>query len=104
MVVRHKRAPGTVSLLLVFRSLPRKPASDRTPFDTPGAVLSAILLGSMVMAANSFSSDHHISVEAINWSLLAMLSAITFIWQIRRVTHPLLPPVIFKMDALPWPL
>ncbi|MDP9767163.1 UNVERIFIED_ORG: DHA2 family multidrug resistance protein-like MFS transporter [Atlantibacter hermannii] len=88
--------PGAVSLLLVFRSLPPKPASDRTPFDTPGAVLSALLLGSMVMAANSFSSDHHISVGAISWSLLAMFSAITFIWQIRRAKHPLLPPVMFK--------
>lgn len=85
--------PGSVALLLAWKALPRGSASSKTPFDTTGAVLSAILLGSTIMTANSFQ---HVSHEAAFWAGIALLSATAFIWHICRVQSPLLPPVIFR--------
>ena len=88
--------PGTIALLLAWKALPRQPALDPSPFDAPGALLSAVLLGAMIMTANSFQrASHHISHEAISWALLATISAITFVWHIRRARSPILPPIIF---------
>ena len=80
--------PGSIALLLAFRSLPRKTSSASAPFDAAGAVLSATFLGAAVMAANSLASA--------GWGILALASGLTFIWHIRRVRNPLLPPVIFR--------
>ncbi|MGX5026506.1 MFS transporter [Enterobacter asburiae] len=85
--------PGSVALLLAWKALPRGSASQKTPFDTAGAVLSAVLLGSTIVTANL---SRHISQETACWAMLAILSAITFIWHIRRTRSPLLPPVIFS--------
>ncbi|MCV2532374.1 MFS transporter [Enterobacter wuhouensis] len=80
--------PGSIALLLAFRSLPRKTSSASAPFDAAGAVLSATFLGAAVMAANSLASA--------GWGILALASGLTFIWHIRRTRNPLLPPVIFR--------
>ncbi len=89
--------PGTLALVLAGKALPGKPTSGNAAFDTLGAVLSATLLGSTIMAANSLSShqtaSHH---ETVSWGLLAIISIMMFIWHIRRVKAPLLPPAIFK--------
>ncbi|MGX5107488.1 MFS transporter [Enterobacter cloacae] len=85
--------PGSVALLLAWKALPRGSASQKTPFDTAGAVLSAVLLGSTIVTANL---SRHISQETACWAMLAILSAIAFIWHIRRTRSPLLPPVIFR--------
>lgn len=89
--------PGTLALVLAGKALPGKPTSGNAAFDTLGAVLSATLLGSTIMAANSLSShqtaSHH---ETVSWGLLAIISIMAFIWHIRRVQAPLLPPAIFK--------
>lgn len=89
--------PGTLALVLAGKALPGKPTSGNAAFDTLGAVLSATLLGSTIMAANSLSShqtaSHH---ETVSWGLLAIISIMMFIWHIRRVRAPLLPPAIFK--------
>ncbi|QDK20555.1 MFS transporter [Leclercia adecarboxylata] len=89
--------PGTLALVLAGKALPGKPTSGNAALDTLGAVLSATLLGSTIMAANSLSShqtaSHH---ETVSWGLLAIISIMTFIWHIRRVRAPLLPPAIFK--------
>ena len=45
--------PGTLALLLAVRALPRDAIRMQAPFDTVGAILSALLLGSTIMAANS---------------------------------------------------
>ena len=82
--------PGTLALLLAFRALPGKTTSGKTAFDLPGALLSATLLGAMIMAANSL---HQV---AVCWGLLALFSTMLFIWHIRRARAPILPPVIFK--------
>lgn len=84
--------PGTLALVLAGKALPGKPTSGNAAFDTLGAVLSATLLGSTIMAANSLSSHH----ETVSWGLLAIISIMMFIWHIRRVKAPLLPPAIFK--------
>ncbi|QGU15252.1 MFS transporter [Leclercia sp. 119287] len=89
--------PGTLALVLAGKALPGKPTSGNAAFDTLGAVLSATLLGSTIMAANSLSShqtaSHH---KTVSWGLLAIISIMAFIWHIRRVQAPLLPPAIFK--------
>ena len=46
--------PGTLALLLAVRALPRDAIRMQAPFDTVGAILSALLLGSTIMAANSY--------------------------------------------------
>jgi len=83
--------PGTLALVLARKALPENVTSGLAGFDLPGAVLSATLLGSTIMMANSFSRPH----EALCWGLLALGSAVVFIWHIRRVRAPLLPPAIF---------
>ena len=83
--------PGTLALVLAGKALPGHVTSGLAGFDLPGAVLSATLLGSTIMMANSFSRSH----EALCWGLLALGSAVVFIWHIRRVRAPILPPVIF---------
>ena len=89
--------PGCLALLLAWRALPKESAGDKSSFDAPGAVLSATFLGATVMTANSLQRvTQHINHEAIGWGLLALMSALAFIWRIRRASHPLLPPVIFK--------
>ncbi|MGR7572990.1 MFS transporter [Klebsiella aerogenes] len=89
--------PGTVALLLAVRALPRPTVGGQAAFDTPGAILSALLLGSTIMAANSLqSASQHI--DSLYWTLLAAISGTAFIWRIRRTDNPLLPPAIFKNE------
>ncbi|MGQ5629862.1 MFS transporter [Enterobacter cloacae] len=87
--------PGTVALLLARKALPRATASDRSPFDVPGALLSVILLGSMIMAANSVENRAH-AISTVCWAFVATVSLIAFVWHIRRARSPILPPVIFS--------
>lgn len=89
--------PGSIALLLAWRALPRESVADRPPFDAPGAVFSAVLLGSAIMLADSLQHvAQHISLQAVCWSVLALVSALAFTWRIRRAQHPLLPPVMFR--------
>ncbi|HDR2467767.1 MFS transporter [Enterobacter roggenkampii] len=89
--------PGSIALLLAWRALPRESVADRPPFDAPGAVLSAVLLGSAIMLADSLQHvAQHISLQAVCWGVLALVSALAFTWRIRRAQHPLLPPVMFR--------
>lgn len=89
--------PGSVALLLAWRALPRQPDVDRSPFDTPGAALSAVLLGSAIMLADSLQHiTQGINPAATGWGFLTLVSTLAFIWRIRRAQNPILPPVIFK--------
>ena len=89
--------PGCIALLLAWHALPKESAGDKSSFDAPGAVLSATFLGATIMTANSLQRvTQHINHEAIGWGLLALMSALAFIWRIRRASHPLFPPVIFQ--------
>lgn len=69
----------------------------QAPFDTVGAILSALLLGSTIMAANSLQNATS-QFGSLCWMALAALSGMAFIWQIRRTGHPLLPPSMFKNE------
>ncbi len=92
--------PGTLALLLAVRALPRDANRMQAPFDTVGAILSALLLGSTIMAANSLQNATS-QFGSLCWMALAALSGMAFIWQIRRTGSPLLPPSMFKNDVLP---
>nr|VXZ92403.1 Spectinomycin tetracycline efflux pump [Klebsiella pneumoniae] len=92
--------PGTLALLLAVRALPRDAIRMQAPFDTVGAILSALLLGSTIMAANSLQNATS-QFGSLCWMALAALSGMAFIWQIRRTGSPLLPPSMFKMNVLP---
>ncbi|MEH0885149.1 MFS transporter [Enterobacter sp. UNJFSC 003] len=85
--------PAAAALWLAWKALPRASGFDKRPFDAVGAVLSALLLGAMVMTANSFQQ---VNQAAAYWGLLATACAIAFVWHIRRIPAPLLPPVIFS--------
>ncbi len=89
--------PGTLALLLAVRALPRDAIRMQAPFDTVGAILSALLLGSTIMAANSLQNATS-QFGSLCWMALAALSGMAFIWQIRRTGHPLLPPSMFKNE------
>lgn len=87
--------PGVIALYLAKKAIPQASPSRKEPFDTAGAVLSALLLGSLIMTANSFSEAHSFNTPILCWALLTVVSGSAFIWQIRRAEKPLLPPVIF---------
>lgn len=89
--------PGTLALLLAVRALPRDAIRMQAPFDTVGAISSALLLGSTIMAANSLQNAIS-QFGSLCWMALAALSGMAFIWQIRRTGHPLLPPSMFKNE------
>ncbi|MCM7512102.1 DHA2 family efflux MFS transporter permease subunit [Enterobacter hormaechei] len=87
--------PGAVALLLATGALPRQAVSVRVPFDSLGAILSALMLGSTIVATNSFQSAAHHTIS-LCWAAIAATSGIAFIWQILRTENPLLPPAMFK--------
>lgn len=89
--------PGSIALLLAWRALPRQSDVDRSPFDAPGAALSAVLLGSAIMLADSLQHiTQGINPAAAGWGLLTLVSAIAFVWRIRRARCPILPPAMFR--------
>ncbi len=82
--------PGVMALVLAARSIPASSALVREPFDSPGAVLSAVLVGALIMAAN------HAAMPGDGWyALIALLAGAGFVWRMRHARQPLLPPVIF---------
>ncbi|EHN8890468.1 MFS transporter [Enterobacter hormaechei] len=92
--------PGALALLLAVSALPRetvRKVRKQANFDTPGAILSALLLGSTIMAANSLQ-DATYHLGSLCWTVVAALSGMAFIWQIRRTDNPLLPPTMFKNE------
>lgn len=92
--------PGCIALVLAGNALPRQNVSTSTAFDAPGALLSALLLGSVIMAANCFTGAQHpsgqVSLEFAGWMAVALAGALAFTRRIRRARHPLLPPDMFK--------
>ncbi|WP_322997619.1 MFS transporter [Castellaniella sp.] len=83
--------PGVMALTLAARAIPANPATVRVPFDVSGAVLSAVLVGALIMAAN------HAAMPGDLWyALIAVLAGAGFVWRMRQARHPLLPPAIFS--------
>lgn len=86
---------GIIALLLARRVIPAKTAREREPFDVAGALLSALMLGALIMTAEALSRpDKHLA-SALAFALVAAIAGCAFIWRIRRAPKPLLPPALF---------
>lgn len=87
---------GIIAVVITLRVVPSNPAGTRQPFDTAGAVLSAVALGALIMAAESFArpgSDE--LATALTYGLTAVIAGAAFVWRQRRAPKPLLPLVMF---------
>ncbi|MBP2169596.1 DHA2 family multidrug resistance protein-like MFS transporter [Erwinia toletana] len=92
---------GLIAMILSLRVIPGKQTSTREPFDIAGAILSAVMLGALIMAANSFSrpGEGALAPETLNtaitYGLTAIIAGLAFIWRQRRAAKPLLPLDMF---------
>ncbi len=87
---------GIIAVILTLRVVPSNPASTRQPFDTAGAILSAVALGALIMAAESFSPPGNDKLAtAITYGLTAIIAGVAFVWRQRRAPKPLLPLGMF---------
>ncbi|MFS2222816.1 MFS transporter [Pantoea sp. B65] len=92
---------GIIALTLCLRVIPGKAAPARGPFDIAGAILSAVALGALIMAANTFSrpADGGVAVNilttALAYGLAALIAGLGFIWRQRHAASPLLPLDMF---------
>ncbi|WP_211467085.1 MFS transporter [Collimonas silvisoli] len=84
---------GIVTLLLARRVLPRDPGRGGK-LDAIGALLSALALGSIVMAVDGLTSHGSWSKELL-LGAIALASVILFIIRQRRYSAPLLPLDMF---------
>ncbi|MBU9836425.1 MFS transporter [Rahnella perminowiae] len=87
---------GIIAVVLTLRVVPSNPASTRQPFDTAGAILSAVALGALIMAAESFARPGNDELAtAITYGLTAIITGVAFVWRQRRAPKPLLPLGMF---------
>jgi DHA2 family multidrug resistance protein-like MFS transporter len=87
---------GVMAIFLTLRVVPANPAATHSPFDVSGAVLSAVALGALIMAADSFSHPgSHELMTAITYGLIAVIAGMAFVWRQRRAPKPLLPLGMF---------
>lgn len=87
---------GMIAVTLTLRVIPNNPALGREPFDFTGAILSAVVLGSLIMAADAFSHAAKGDLAtAVTFGLTALLAGLAFIWRQRRAPKPLLPLNMF---------
>ncbi|MCU5773706.1 MFS transporter [Erwiniaceae bacterium BAC15a-03b] len=92
---------GLIAMILSLRVIPGKQTPAREPFDIAGAILSAVMLGALIMAANSFSRPGEAApapetlATAIAYGVTAIITGMVFIWRQRRAAKPLLPLDMF---------
>ncbi|GAC1316546.1 MAG: MFS transporter [Collimonas sp.] len=84
---------GIITLSMAWRVLPRDPGRGGK-FDAIGAVLSALALGTFVMAVDGLSRHDSWSKELLLFAI-ALVSVVLFIIRQRRYAAPLLPLDIF---------
>lgn len=83
--------PGVAALLLAVRAIRVPQVPMREPFDALGGVLSAVLVGALIMAADQAT------LPGDGWyALLAVAAGTAFVWRLRTAEKPLLPPAIFS--------
>jgi len=93
---------GLISLALALRAIPDKPSAAKAPFDFAGAILSAVMLGGVILAANAFSqrgggeTTSSMLAMALAYGFIALIAGGLFIWRQRRATAPLMPLEIFR--------
>ncbi|WP_213875792.1 MFS transporter [Pseudomonas sp. dw_358] len=88
---------GLLSLVLAWRAIPQKPVRTGEPFDIPGAVLSAVAMGALILATDACADLSTISarLSAAGYGLLALAAAAAFIWRQGNARQPLLPLDLF---------
>ena len=92
---------GIIAVALAVRVIPGKQGETGGRFDIAGAILSAVMLGALIMAADTFSrpADGAISlntlITAIGYGLTAFISGLAFIWRQYHAQNPLLPLNMF---------
>lgn len=93
---------GAAAIALALRAIPDKPTTSPGTFDFAGAVLSAVMLGGLILCANAFSQPGSATqpasalTTALAWGLTAAMAGGLFIWRQRRAASPLLPLAIFR--------
>jgi DHA2 family multidrug resistance protein-like MFS transporter len=93
---------GLTCMVLVLRALPSARAPTQGRFDSPGALLSATAMGSLIMAAQACTrlgspgQSRNALVYAVAYGITAVITSIAFVWRQRRATQPLLPLSIFS--------
>lgn len=92
---------GIIAVMLAAKVIPEKRGAIRGRFDIVGAILSAVMLGALIMAANTFSrpADGTFSlstlITAIGYGLTAVIAGLAFIWRQNHAQNPLLPLNMF---------
>lgn len=89
---------GIIGLTLTFQAIPDNSAPEREPFDIAGAILSALMLGGLIMAANAFSRSDQVQNPlwtAAGYGSVAIAAGLAFIWRQRRAPRPLMPLELF---------
>lgn len=90
---------GVMALALTLRTIPGKKTPQREPFDAAGALLSAIMLGALIMTASTFArpeKDDGMLITALAYGLLAIVAGVLFVWRQQRAPKPLLPLAMFS--------
>ena len=93
---------GLVALLLTQRAIPDKQTSTREAFDVWGGLLSAVMLGALIMTANTFSQAGELGINfntlltALFYGVVSLVSGVLFFWRQKRAPKPLLPLQIFS--------
>lgn len=92
---------GIIAIVLALRVIPGKRTTTREPFDIPGAVLSAVMLGALIMAAGAFSRPEGVEysfgplITSVGYGLTAIAAGLAFVWRQQRAPKPLLPLGMF---------
>ena len=89
---------GIIALTLTLQAIPDNRAPGRETFDVAGAMLSALMLGGLIMAANVFSRSGQGEPplwSAAGYGSVAVAAGLAFIWRQRRAPEPLMPLELF---------
>lgn len=85
---------GLIAIMLTLRVLPGKSHFTTGPFDVAGAVLSAAMLGAVIIAADAFSRPDAL-LDAVAYAAIAVFAGLAFIRRQQRAPQPLLPLTLF---------
>ncbi|MCL6745731.1 MFS transporter [Kosakonia sp. R1.Fl] len=81
---------GILALRFTLRVIPAATSALRGPFDTPGALLSALMLGSVVMASSARTG-----LTALSYGFVGLAAGALFVLRQRQALQPLMPLTLF---------
>ena len=98
---------GIVGVILATRTLPSERVRASVPFDSAGALLSAVAMGALIMAADACSHlgagmPLKAGLPAIAYGLTAAAAGRAFVRRQRRAAEPLLPLEMFSSSRFSW--